>query len=67
MAMIEIQFQDQVFFEIRRAQLVRADLPRALFPELAPERLIERIEVGAAGFAHVYLLRTIAPEPVVPL
>jgi hypothetical protein len=34
MALIEIQFREDVFFEILRAQVVRLDVPPELFPEL---------------------------------
>jgi hypothetical protein len=63
MALIEIQFREDVFFEILRAQVVRLDVPPELFPELETHvdlthpvdpikraQRIERIEVGQAGF-----------------
>ena len=51
MAIIEIQFRENIFFDVLRAQIVRMDIPRSFFPELGPDRLIERIEPGQVGFA----------------
>jgi hypothetical protein len=51
MAIIEIQFREDKFFNILRAQMARVDIPRAFFPELGPDRLIERIEPGQVSFA----------------
>lgn len=53
MAIIEIQFREDIFFDILRAQIVRVDIPRAFFPELGPDRLIERIEPGQVGIADL--------------
>ena len=50
MALIEIQFSDPVFFQIVAAQVVRSSFPRAFFPELGPDHLIERIDAGPASF-----------------
>lgn len=52
MPSLEVQFQESVFFEILRAQVVRLDLPRGLFAGLGSERLYERVDAGAAGFAR---------------
>ena len=63
MALIEIQFREDIFFTILRAQIIRLDLPTTFFPELdtpldlvhpvnpiKKARRIERIEARQAGF-----------------
>jgi hypothetical protein len=51
MAVFEIQFQEQVFFQIIAAQVVRTDPPGILLAQLPAGALIDRIETGAVEFA----------------
>ena len=45
MALVELQFRDDIFFDLFRAQIVRLDVP-GLSSMLKPGRLVERIEAG---------------------
>jgi hypothetical protein len=51
MAVVEIQFKQQVFFDIIAAQIVRVDPPGALLSRLPAGTLIERVEAGPITFA----------------
>ncbi len=51
MAVLEVQFKQDVFFKIIAAQVLRINPPGELLSKLPPGALIERIEVGQVAFA----------------
>jgi hypothetical protein len=51
MAVVEIQFQQKVFFDIIAAQIVRTEPPAVLLSQLPPGALIERTETGTIELA----------------
>ena len=62
MAIIEIQFKQNVFLNILGAKIIRQDFPRSLFSQLATDRLIERIEMLQVAFASDEDLQGISIE-----
>src|SRR5215472_11606695 len=51
MAVLEIQFKEEVFFSIIAAQVVRVNPPAELLNKLPSGMLIEKIETGGVAFA----------------
>jgi len=45
MAIIEVQFEKGSFLEILKANFSRQEIPRGLFADLAPDRILEKIEI----------------------
>src|SRR5688572_1750552 len=62
MAIIEVQFKQNVFLNILGAKIVRQDFPRSLFSQLATDRLIERIEMLQVAIASDEDLQGISIE-----
>ena len=51
MAVLEIQFKQEVFFNIIAAQVLRINPPGELLSQLPPGALVEKIEIGQVAFA----------------